>query len=95
MDKQPQSNDLLFDPTNHPDDTLKAFTEFTQTFQLRYAAQYPDPPKVSLDAALQRWKIANTTETVQDPKPNLTQYDEVVAKWQSKDKVVKFLGMFT
>ena len=94
-DKQPQSNELLFDPTNHPDDSLKAFNEFVQTFQLRYAAQFPDPPKVSLDAAINRWKIANTTELIADPKPTLAQYDQVVADWQSKDKVAKFLGMFT
>ena len=93
--KQPHSDDLFFDPTNHPDDTLKAFTEFIQTFQLRYAAQFPDPPKVSLDAALQRWKIANVSEAEPDPKPNLAQYDQVVADWQAKDKVAKFLGMFT
>ena len=92
---QPQSHSLFFDPSNHPDDTLKAFTEFTKTFQLRYAAQFPDPPKVSLDSALQRWKIANTTEALPDPRPTLQQYDEVVANWQSKDKVAKFLGMFS
>ena len=94
-DKQPQSHDLFFDPSNHPDNTLKSFKEFTQTFQLRYAAQFPDPPKVSLDAALHRWKIANTTNEAPDPKPSLEQYDRVVAEWQSKDKVAKFLGMFT
>ena len=92
--KRPQS-DLFFDPTEHPDDTLKAFNEFTQTFELRYTAQFPDPPKVSLDAALARWKIANTNEANPDPKPTLNQYDEVVNKWQSKDKVAKFFGMFS
>ena len=93
-DMQPQSNDLLFDPNNHPDDSLKAFTEFIQTFELRYTARFPDPPKVSLDAALNRWKVANTTEATPDPKPTLVQYDQVVADWKSKDKVAKFLGMF-
>ena len=92
---QPQSHDLFFEPAKYPDNTLKAFTEFTQTFQLRYNAQFPDPPKVSLDSALQRWKITNTSETVPDPKPNLEQYDEIVSNWQSKDKVNKFLGMFS
>ena len=94
-DKQPQSKDLYFDPANHPDDTLKAFDDFTQTFELRYAAQYPDPPKVSLDAAVRRWTVANTTDAVADPKPNLAQYDDIVSTWQSKDKVKKFLGMFS
>ena len=94
-EKQPQTNDLFFDPTNHPDDTLKSFTEFIRAFQLRYAAKFPDPPRVSLEAALQRWKIANTTAEVADPRPTLDQYDEVVANWQSKDKVAKFLGQFS
>ena len=94
-DKQPQSHELFFDPQNHPDDPLKSFTEFIKTFQLRYAAQFPDPPKVSLDSALQRWKITNTTDTAADPKPTLEQYDDIVENWQSKDKVAKFLGMFS
>ena len=92
---QPQSHELYFDPQNHPDDTLKSFTEFTKTFNLRYAAQFPDPPKVSLDSAFQQWKIMNTTEDVPNPKPTLQQYDTVVPNWQSKDKVAKFLGMFS
>ena len=91
-DTQPQSHDLFFDPTKYPDTTLKAFTEFSETFKLRYEAQFPDPPKVSLDSALQRWKLTNTTTEQPDDKPNLTQYDAIVADWQSKDKVKKFLG---
>ena len=91
---RPQS-DLYFDPSQHPDDTLKAFDEFTKMFELRYSAQFPDPPKVSLDAALNRWKIANATADQPDPKPSLDQYDEVVATWQAKDKVAKLLGMFS
>jgi hypothetical protein len=39
------SQQLFFDPDKHPEDTLKAFQEFIQTFELRYHAQYPDPPK--------------------------------------------------
>ena len=42
--------------------TLKAFVEFVQDFELRYAATYPDIPKVSLDAAVQRWRIINGFE---------------------------------
>ena len=48
-----------FDPDLHPDDTLKAFDEFIQSFYLRYEAQYLDAPKVSIDAAIERWKLAN------------------------------------
>ena len=92
--KRPQS-DLFFDPTDHPDNTLKAFNDFTRTFQLRYNAQFPDPPKVSLDAALTRWKYTNATAEQPDPKPTREQYDQVIANWRSKDKVAKFLGMFS
>ena len=80
--KQPQSShQLFFYPTEHPDNTLKAFTEFIQTFQLRYTAQFPDPPKTSLDTALHRWKILNTSETAPDPKPTIVQYDKLVSDW--------------
>ena len=78
------------DPDLHPDDTLKAFNEFIQSFYLRYEAQYPDPPKVFIDAAIERWKLANDTA-----KPTLEQYDALRNEWRSKDRVAKFLGMFS
>ena len=67
-------NSLIFDPDLHPDDTLKAFNEFIQTFQLRYDATYPDPPKVSIDVAMERWLLSQERENV---KPTLAQYDEI------------------
>ena len=76
------------DPDLHPDDTLKAFNEFIQSFYLRYEAQYPDPPKVFIDAAIERWKLANDTA-----KPTLEQYDALRNEWRSKDRVAKFLRM--
>ena len=86
MSGGPQScQKLFFDPDLHPDNTLKAFEDFIQDYDLRYDAQYPDPPKVSLDSAIQRWKYRNTTTEVADPKPKLDQYDEIVAAWRSKD----------
>ena len=81
---------LHFDPDCHPDDTLKAFNEFIIDFELRYAANYPDPPKVSLEAALSRWKVEN-----EDTKVSPDQYDTIVDSWKSKDKVAKFLGLFS
>ena len=54
---------LHFDPDLHQDDTLKAFNEFIQSFYLRYEAQYPDPPKVSIDAAIERWKLINQDQS--------------------------------
>ena len=96
MSGGPQSyQKLFFDPDLHPDNTLKAFEDFTQIFQLRYDAQYPDPPKVSLDSAIERWKYANVTADVADPKPSLAQYEAISEDWRSKDKVTKLLGMFS
>ena len=92
---EPRSEQTYFDPDLHPEDTLKAFEEFVDTFELRYEAQFPDPPKVSIDTAIQRWKYANATDEVPDPRPSLEQYDQIRDNWRSKDKVAKFLGMFS
>ena len=92
---EPRSQTLFFDPDAHPDDTLKVFNKFCDSFTLRYNAQYPDPPKVSMDAAISRWKIANATADVADPKPTVEQYDAISEAWRSKDKVCKFLGLFS
>ena len=84
------SQTLYFDPDLHPEDTLKQFDEFINRFELRYAAQYPDPPKVSIDSAMERWKIVNV-----DMKITLDEYDNVKEKWTSQDMVTKFLGIFS
>eukprot|EP00111_Clytia_hemisphaerica_P017092 TCONS_00050618-protein len=81
---------LFFDPDCHPDNTLKAFLEFTQDYELRYAAMYPDPPKVSLDSALQRWKLGNDNKN-----PTMAEYDDIVDQWKAKDMVAKFLGIYS
>ena len=82
--------DLFFDPDLHPEDTLKQFDRFTNRFELRYAAQYPDPPKVSIDSAIERWKIINPDKAI-----TLEDYDKIRDDWMSQDKVAKFLGMFS
>ncbi len=64
---------------------------YIQLYELRYDAQYPDPPKVSLDAAIERWKL---TAEAKDTKIDLEQYDAIREEWWSKDKVSKMLGMF-
>ena len=64
---------IYFDPDKHPEDTLKAFEEFIKKFSLRYEAQFPDPPKVSLGAAIQRWKITNATADNSSPTPDVEQ----------------------
>ena len=95
-DYEPRSHQTLyFDPDKHPENTLKMFNEFCEMFVLRYNAQYPDPPKVSMDAAIARWKIENATDENQDPKPSVAQYDTIRNNWRSKDKVLKFIGMYS
>ena len=90
-----QMQSIIFDPHKHPEDTLKAFNEFAEVFELRYNAQFPDPPKVSLDATIERWKVENTTTDVPNPKPNIQEYDNLRNEWRSKDRVAKVLGMFS
>ena len=46
--------DLYFDPDRHPDDTHKSFVDFVKSFELRYNASYPDPPKSSIDTACEQ-----------------------------------------
>ena len=79
---------LYFDPDQHPEETLKAFDEFIKDYTRWYAANYPDPPKVSMDSAIQRWKLENA-----DAQPSVAQFDVIKAAWQSKDKVKKFIGL--
>ena len=81
---------LYFDPDLYPDNTLKKFNEFTQSFKLRYEAQYPDPPKVSMDAAIERWKLCNP-----DRKLDMNIYDEIRSDWISHDMVTKLIGIFS
>ena len=68
---------LFFDPDAHTEDTLKAFLEFTQRFILRYNAQFPDPPKVSLELAIERWKIHHTTTDTPNTMLDYEQYDQI------------------
>ena len=90
MSSTSASPQLFFDPDCHPDDTLKSFVEFSQDYELRYAAMYPDPPKVSLDSAIQRWKLGNNNRN-----PTMTEYDDIIDQWKSKDMVAKFLGIYS
>ena len=84
---------LFFGPDDHPENTLKAFQELIHRFELRYDAMYPDPPKVSLEAATERWKIIETTPENHSPKPNLEQFDNLCEHTKARDKVSKFLGI--
>jgi len=83
---------LFFDPDKHPDSTLKAFNDFIESFELRYRALYPEPPKVSLEAAISRWQLCQ-----EDEKSRLSadEYDKIKEELQSSDRVAKMLGMFS
>ena len=82
---------LFFDSDKHPDSTLKAFNDFIESFELRYKALYPEPPKVSLEAAISRWQLCQ-----EDEKKRLSadEYDEIKEELQSSDRVTKMLDMF-
>ena len=86
---------LFFDPDDHPENTLKAFQEFIQRFELHYDAMYPDPPKVSLEAATEQWKIMEATSENPSPKPNLEQFDNLCEHTKACNKVSKFLGIYS
>ena len=94
--KEPQSrNSLFFDRDEYRENTLKALNDYVELFELRHNAQFPDPRKVSLDSALERWKSVNATERNPNPQPTLDQYDKIKEDWQAKDRLAKFLGMFS
>ena len=78
---------LFFDPNEHPENMLKAFQEFIQCFQLQYDTLYPDTPKVSLESAIEWWKITTATQENPSPKPSLEQFDEICKQTKSCDKV--------
>ena len=88
-------SNLFFDLDAHPEDTFKAFLEFTQRFILRYNAQFPDPPKVSLELVIERWKMHHATTDTPNPMLDLEQYDQICNEWQSKDRVTKFIGIYS
>ena len=45
---------------------------------------------MSLDAAIQRWKMVH-----EDAKPTLVQYDGIVEDWKDHDRVAKFIGLYS
>ena len=77
-----QASVLYFDPDKISNDTLKAFAQFVEDFELHYDANYPDPSKVSLDSSIDRWKMANFGQ-----KPSLEQFNSIVHYWMSHDRV--------
>ena len=84
---------LHFDRDLQPDDILKAFNEFMKSLawilDLGYEAQNPDPPKVSIDAAIEPWKLAN-----KEAKPTLEQYNTIGRKGDQKTALQNFLACF-
>ena len=68
---------LVFNPDDHPSDTLKQFNQFYQSYALRYNAQYINPPKNSINSAIARWKVVNTNTDGKEPTPTVDVYDEL------------------
>ena len=64
------------------------------SFPFMYDTLYPDPPKVSLEAAIEWWKITAAPENA-SPKSSLEQFDETCEQTKSCNKVSKFLGMYS
>ena len=85
-----RSTILYFDADIYPDYTLEAFNQFIQLYELRYNAHYSDPPKVWLNAAIERWRL--TTE-VKDAKIDLEQYDTIREEMR-RTKSQKYLACF-
>ena len=86
---------IYFNPDNHPTDTWKAFRSFTNRFELRYGAQFTEPPRSAMDSAIQRWELQNPGDGDRKPIPTVQQFDAMKEEWKSKDKVLKVLGMFS
>ena len=62
---------------------------------LHYATTHYIQIHQKYDSALQRWKFEHTTEQDADPRPTLDQYDGIRNEWRSKDRVTKFIGLFS
>ena len=85
---------LHFDLNEHPENALKTLKEFSQRFELWYDTLYPYPPKVSLEAAIERWKISQATPENPSPKRNIEQFDEICEDTKSPDNIAKFWRIF-
>ena len=87
-----ETENLFFDPDKYPHNTLKEFKIFCNRFDLRYEAQFPDPPRSAMDSAIQRWELQNPpTDANPRPRPTIQQYDDLKEEWKAKDKVRKIL----
>lgn len=47
-------NKIYSDPDQYLDNTIKLFREVFQAFELCYTVQYLHPPRVSMDAVIER-----------------------------------------
>ena len=92
-----ESETIYFNPDNHPSNTWKAFRTFASRFELRYAAQFTEPPSSAMASAIQRWELEHPPEAGGDrkPIPTVQQFDTMKENWKSKDKVSKVLGLFS
>ena len=76
--KEPQSsNSLFFDPNEYPENTLKAFNDYVELFELRYNAQFPDAQNGLVGFCTQKMEDVNAMERNPNPPPTLDQYDKI------------------
>ena len=66
---------------------MKAFQEFLQHFQRPYKAFYPDPPQVSLEAVIERWKISQAKFC--------EQFDKICDNTKPQGKITKLFGKYS
>ena len=52
-------------------------------------------PEISLEAAIERWKITTAAPKIASRKPSLEQFDEICKQNKSRDKVSKFLRVYS
>ena len=77
---------------DHSEKTLKAFQEFIFS-NLNCAMM--QCIHVSLEAAIEQWKIMKATPENPSPKPNLEQFDNLCKHTKACDKVSKFLAIYS
>ena len=53
---------LQFNPDRFTHATLKTFNKFTEQYEFRYEAQYPEPPKHAIETCITKWTAITKKE---------------------------------
>ena len=68
---------------------MKTFNEFIEQYKFRYEAQYPEPPKHTIEACITKWTVTTKKE------PTYTDMEFIKNTSISKGKVKRLLEFFT